>query len=178
MLGILFLLFTVVPAVELYLLIQVGSVIGVLETIWIIVLTGVVGAWAAKTQGRLVLMQVQQASARGEVPSKKLVEGLMILVGGILLITPGFMTDIFGLSLVFPLTRKLLAFFVMNFVKKQIQNGKMNFHFSGFSTGNGTSGASWSTHSTEFYTSGPRGYQGVRDVTPQTPESISSKDEN
>ena len=108
MLKLLF-LFTVVPTAELYLLLEIADRIGGLETIYLVIITGIVGAHLAKREGLGVLHQIQEAAANGESPADKLVEGLMVLIGGILLVTPGVMTDVFGLSLIVPFTRKLLV---------------------------------------------------------------------
>jgi UPF0716 protein FxsA len=112
----LLLLFTVVPALELYLLLQIGERIGALETIYLIIVTGIVGAAMAKREGISVIQQIQEGAVNGVPPANKLVEGLMVLVGGILLITPGVVTDAIGLSFIFPLTRRLLAGAVKRFV--------------------------------------------------------------
>ncbi len=105
----LFLLFTVVPALEFYLLIQLGQLLGAGATVALILLTGVVGASMARGQGLAVLQQIQTEAAQGFPSGDRLVEGLLILVGGVLLVTPGVLTDFFGLSLIAPPTRRFLA---------------------------------------------------------------------
>ncbi len=105
MLVKLFLLFTIIPIAELYLLVFVGEQIGTLNTIVIVVLTGMIGASFAKAQGGMVLGKIKSDLAQGVMPGKELVQGGLILAGGIMLITPGIMTDILGFSLIFPLTR-------------------------------------------------------------------------
>jgi len=127
MLKLLF-LFTVVPCVELFLLFRVSDHIGGLETIYLVLITGIVGASLAKREGLSVIQQIQEASVNGEPPADKLVEGLMVLVGGILLITPGIMTDAFGLSLIFPLSRRLLVGIVKRTLKDRM-------HFEGVHIG-------------------------------------------
>ena len=127
MLKLLF-LFTVVPCVELYLLFEVSDHIGGLETIYLVLLTGIVGASMAKREGLSVIQQIQEASVNGEPPADKLVEGLMVLVGGILLVTPGILTDVFGLSLIFPLSRRLLVGLVKRSLKERM-------HFEGVHIG-------------------------------------------
>jgi UPF0716 protein FxsA len=102
-------LVTVVPTLELFVLFEIADRIGGIETIYLVIFTGIVGAHLAKREGLGVLRQIQEGAAAGVPPADKLVEGLMVLVGGILLVTPGVMTDIFGLSLIFPLTRRLLV---------------------------------------------------------------------
>ena len=105
----LFLLFTIIPAVELWLLFRVGERIGFFETIYLIILTGIIGAGMAKREGVRVIQDLQQSMGKGMPPGQKIVEGLLVLVGGLLLITPGIMTDLFGFSLIFPFTRTRLA---------------------------------------------------------------------
>ena len=84
--------------VELYLLIMLGARIGAMPTIGLIVLTGIVGASLARQQGLSVLAKIQREMATGIPPTKELVEGALILVGGLVLLTPGILTDIFGFS--------------------------------------------------------------------------------
>lgn len=101
--------FTVIPLVEAYLLIQVGSAVGPLNTVLFMLLTGVFGAWIAKREGIAVLRQVALDLRQGLPPALRLVEGALVLVGAVLLITPGVLTDLTGILLVFPWTRRLLA---------------------------------------------------------------------
>jgi UPF0716 protein FxsA len=106
---ILFLAFTLVPAVEIYLLIQIGQVVGGLETFFLILITGMVGANLARSQGFALLRKIEQESQMGFPKSTTVAEGILILIGGVLLITPGVITDILGLLFIFPLSRKILA---------------------------------------------------------------------
>jgi len=108
MFGYLVLLFTLVPAIELMLLIEIGGTIGAGNTILIIVSTGVLGAYLARLQGFLVLQKIQSDLNRGIMPNSEMIDGLMILVGGIVLLTPGFITDAFGFLLLIPWTRALI----------------------------------------------------------------------
>lgn len=108
MFGYLVLLFTLVPAIELMLLIKIGSNIGAGNTIFIIVFTGVLGAYLARLQGFLVFQKIQNDLNRGVMPSSEMIDGLMILVGGIVLLTPGFITDALGFLLLIPWTRSLI----------------------------------------------------------------------
>ena len=109
MLVRLLLLMTVVPAVELYLLMQLADIMGIFETVFLIVLTGTVGASLAKREGYGVVNQLLEDTKKGLPPADRLVEGLLVLVGGTLLITPGVLTDLAGFSLIFPFTRRWLA---------------------------------------------------------------------
>ena len=92
----LLLLFLVIPLVEIYLLIEVGGIIGVLPTIGLVVTTAVLGAFLMRAQGFATLAKVQDQLQRGEVPAVPLFEGALILIAGALLLTPGFFTDAFG----------------------------------------------------------------------------------
>lgn len=105
---ILFLLFLIIPIIEIYLLIQVGSVIGALYTILLIVLTAIAGAFLLRIQGIATLRRVQETVARGKVPAMELLEGLMLLVGGALLLTPGFFTDALGFICLIPVLRRFV----------------------------------------------------------------------
>jgi len=109
MFGRMLLLFVFLPMVELYLLIMLGSRIGAMPTIGLIVLTGIIGATLARQQGLSVLMKIQREMAAGKPPTQKLVEGALIVVGGIVLLTPGIITDIFGFSLLMPPVRQALC---------------------------------------------------------------------
>jgi UPF0716 protein FxsA len=105
----LFLLFTVVPAIELYLLVQIGSLFGAEVTVALVLLTGAIGAWLARREGGAVVSQLQADLARGVPPAGRLVEGALVLTGGILLITPGVLSDLTGIALLVPQVRRWLA---------------------------------------------------------------------
>ncbi|MDX1594594.1 MAG: FxsA family protein [Gammaproteobacteria bacterium] len=107
--GILLLLFLVVPLVEIYLLIQAGGIIGALNTVALVVLTAVAGAWLLRLQGLATLRRVQRSLDQGVLPETELVEGVLLLVAGALLLTPGFVTDLIGFVLLVPATRGALA---------------------------------------------------------------------
>ncbi|MEK9772856.1 MAG: FxsA family protein [Opitutae bacterium] len=109
MFGRMLLLFIFLPMIELYLLIMLGSRIGPMPTIGLIVLTGILGATLARQQGISVLSKIQGEMASGKPPTQELVEGALILVGGIVLLTPGIITDIFGFSLLVPPIRKAIC---------------------------------------------------------------------
>lgn len=109
MFRILFTLFILIPLIEIYLLIQVGSAIGALSTVALVVLTAVIGALLLRHQGLFTYARVQQALARGELPTMAMLEGLVLLVCGALLLTPGFFTDTLGfLALIPPLRQWLI----------------------------------------------------------------------
>jgi UPF0716 protein FxsA len=108
-LGRLFLLFTLVPLVELWLLVQLGGVVGALPTIAMVAGAGFLGAWMVRREGRKALAQYQTAMAEGRLPEDGILSGLLILLGGILLITPGVLTDFAGLALMIPPVRRAVA---------------------------------------------------------------------
>jgi len=115
----LFLLFTLIPIAEVYLLIEIGERIGFLNTVLIVVLTGVTGASFAKSQGGMIIGKIKANLNQGVMPREEMVEGVLILAGGIMLITPGIMTDIFGLSLIFPLTRLYYGKILIKYFKNK-----------------------------------------------------------
>jgi UPF0716 protein FxsA len=104
-LPILFLMLLAIPVAELYVILQVSQQVGVLETIALLVLISAVGAWLLKQQGLATWARLQRTLAEGRVPGKELTDGALILFGGALLLTPGFLTDIVGIVLLFPVTR-------------------------------------------------------------------------
>lgn len=109
----LLLLFFTVPLVEIYVLIEVGGIIGAWPTIALVVLTAVIGAALIRAQGLATIGRVQQELERGELPAVSIIEGALLLVAGALLLTPGFVTDTIGfLILVPPLRRRAVEAFV------------------------------------------------------------------
>ena len=98
-------LFLVVPIIELYVIVQVSSSIGVLETIGLLIAISVVGAWLVRHEGTSVMRKVQSQLRQGEMPTKQLVDGALILFAGALMLTPGFVTDALGVLLLVPPSR-------------------------------------------------------------------------
>ena len=137
MLGKLFLLFTLVPVLELYLLIAVGGAIGAPATIGLVLATGLLGAVLAKREGMRVLRAWQEAMARGQIPEEGLASSLLVLVGGVLLVTPGVLTDVVGLALLAPPTRRALARRLQRRAARHFQvttlGGSIGPSFEGFS---------------------------------------------
>ena len=119
----LFLLFAIIPMVELAILIRVGSYLGFFNTITIVILTAVIGAYMVKMEGIGVLSRIQQSMQGGVFPEDELVNGMLILVAGALLLTPGFFTDIIGFLMVFPFTRNYIREFVMRYIKNKMPPG-------------------------------------------------------
>jgi UPF0716 protein FxsA len=108
MAALLALLFLVVPLAELAVIVQVASSIGVLNTIGLLVAVSLVGAWLAKREGLATFRRIQLAMGRGEMPSREVADGALILFAGALMITPGFISDVLALVLLFPPTRSVV----------------------------------------------------------------------
>jgi UPF0716 protein FxsA len=108
-----FLLFLAIPLLEIYFLVLVGSWIGALPTVLIVILTAVAGAALARQQGFATLQRVQLMLANGEMPALELLEGVILLVGALLLLTPGFITDLAGFVCLIPASRRQLALWTM-----------------------------------------------------------------
>ena len=101
----LFPLFTCIPLVEVYLLLQIGSIIGALNTILLVIITDVLGAYLAQQEGFRTLERIRTVMAQGEMPGEPLIDALLILVAGFVLITPGSLTDLLGFLMLLPVTR-------------------------------------------------------------------------
>jgi UPF0716 protein FxsA len=116
---LLLLLFIVLPIAELYVIIQIGGAIGILPTLALLVVDSLVGAALARSQSRAAWERFNRALAEGRVPGREVFDGAMIIVGGALLLTPGFITDVVGLALLLPPTRALLRRFLTRSVSKR-----------------------------------------------------------
>ena len=101
----LFLAFTLIPVIEIYLLIKLGSIFGALNTVILVIVTGFAGAYLARLQGMQTMLRIRQNLQMGIKPTEELVDAVIIFVAGIVLLTPGFLTDATGLFLLFPVTR-------------------------------------------------------------------------
>lgn len=129
MLFRLILLFTITPIVELFLLLELSKITSVWTTIGIVLVTGVIGASLAKSQGRLIITRIRMELNEGRMPGDQLINGLCVLVGGALLLTPGIITDILGFSLVIPGTREIFKGFVKKILSRRLQDGSINIHY-------------------------------------------------
>ena len=116
-LHLLFLLFIVVPLAEIYLLLEVGGIIGAVPTIGLVVLTAAAGAALVRAQGFSTIRQVRRSMEAGEVPAVAIVEGIFLLVAGALLLTPGFLTDAVGFGCLIPPLRRGL---IMRFIETRV----------------------------------------------------------
>lgn len=115
-----------VPAIEITLLITLGHYIGGWTTFALILISGFLGAYFAKREGRKVLEYAKFEWSQGQLPTQHLLDGICIFIGGILLIMPGFITDIFGFLLVFPYTRPIFKVLLLALIQKQIGRGRIN----------------------------------------------------
>ena len=103
------LLFIVMPIVEIALLLRMGDVVGWIPTLLIVIVTAIVGSAMLRQQGLATLNKARQRMDGGEMPAQQLLEGILIMIGGVLLLTPGFVTDTFGFICLIPVTRQWLA---------------------------------------------------------------------
>lgn len=126
----LLILFVIVPVTELYILIEVGKKIGSLTTIGVIILTGIIGAYLVKGQGFMILKKIQNDLNEGIMPGDSLIQGAIILAGGIFLLTPGFVTDIIGFIFLIPVSRRVVKKYLLKWLKGKIKEG--NFYYREF----------------------------------------------
>lgn len=110
---ILFLFFLIVPFVEIYVLLQVGGLIGAFPTIFLVVFTAALGAWLLRRQGFATWQRFQANLAQGTIPAYEMIEGPILLVGGALLLTPGFFTDALGFACLIPALRRKIAQYII-----------------------------------------------------------------
>ena len=143
MFRILLILFLTVPLVEIAILIKIGKVIGAGYTIALVIGTAILGAALLRTQGISTLAKVQTNINRGQLPATELIEGLILLISGVLLLTPGFFTDMLGFLALVPILRQRLAqTFFVNFIQNRINIKQTNKH-----TGNIIEGEHWDSDS-------------------------------
>jgi UPF0716 protein FxsA len=119
-LGLLILLFLVVPIAELYVIVQVTHGIGVLNTIALLIVVGAVGGWLAKREGLALLRRLQAQLNRGQMPAKEVVDGALILLAGALMLTPGFLSDVLAIVLLVPPSRALVRSVVLRRFRDRI----------------------------------------------------------
>lgn len=114
MFRLLLLLFLIVPAIEIALFIHIGGAIGVIATLLLIVVTAIVGVTLLRIQGVITLIRVQESLNRGQVPAVEMLEGLMLLISGAFLLTPGFFTDAVGFACLIPAVRRSAAIWLLS----------------------------------------------------------------
>lgn len=127
----LILLFTTIPIIELWLFLTLGKTIGIFETILIIIVTGVLGATLTKKQGMDTLSKFQRSFSGGNLPHEELTDGILILLAGAVLLTPGFLTDAVGFALLIPPLRAIVKTRVAAYLKEKVLNGKIKATVNG-----------------------------------------------
>jgi len=126
MLFKLFLVFAIIPVIEIAVLIKIGSIIGTVNTVMLVIGTAVVGAYLVKMEGISVVNRFQKSAKQGLLPAEEIFDGAMILVSGALLVTPGIFTDIIGFLLVIPFSRKLIKGILKPYIAKAISSIDIN----------------------------------------------------
>jgi UPF0716 protein FxsA len=129
MLFKLILLFTITPIVELYILIELSQVTSVLTTIGLVLVTGIAGAYLAKSEGKIILTRIKLELSEGRMPGNELLNGLCVLIGGALLLTPGLITDILGFTLVLPGTREIYKAIIKKKLRNMLDRGNIDIHY-------------------------------------------------
>ena len=140
------LLFIVMPIVEMWLLITVGGHIGAMNTIFLVMLTALVGIGLLKRQGFATLWRGQEKLQQGQVPAQEMIEGIVLAVSGALLLTPGFVTDVIGFLGLLPFTRILAVKALLNkfsLVNASAANFSQTFHSRPENTGDTIDGEAW-----------------------------------
>lgn len=108
LLPLLIVLFVGVPILEIFVIVQVGQALGILETLALMVVISFVGAWLARHEGFFVIQRIREQMSAGVLPGNELIDGALVLAGGLLLLTPGFVSDAVGIVALFPPTRAVL----------------------------------------------------------------------
>lgn len=126
MLFKLFIGFTLIPIIELYILIKTGQVIGGLNTILLVIFTGFAGAWLAKMEGISTFKRIQLNIEQGLMPAEELLDAAIIFVAGAVLLTPGILTDVFGLLLLWPVTRNKFKQMMRKKFDQMMMQGQIN----------------------------------------------------
>lgn len=121
--------FIFLPIVELWILFKVDAHLGLGATLLIVVMTGFIGAWLARAQGLMVMLQIQRDLNEGRMPAPRMIDGTMILIAGALLITPGLLTDSVGFLLLVPAFRTQVRGWLRYKMEQKLRNGSMNVTF-------------------------------------------------
>ncbi len=127
----LFLLFVCVPIVELWLLIRIGRAINVGPTIVLVILTGIIGAALARREGMRAMTRIQERMASGTVPTDDMIEGMMIFIAALLLVTPGVMTDVVGFGLLIAPIRRVIRKMLQAQFSQRVATRSTTIHFGG-----------------------------------------------
>lgn len=121
--------FILLPIMELWVLFRVNDNLGLGATLLIVVMTGFIGAWLARAQGLMVMLQIQRDLAEGQMPAPRLIDGTMILIAGAFLITPGLITDTAGFLLLVPTVRGFIRGWLRQKMEQKLRDGSMNVKF-------------------------------------------------
>jgi UPF0716 protein FxsA len=121
-------LFIGLPIVELMVLVELHGYVGWMPTLLLVLTTGVVGAALVRRQGLSILLSIQRELSMGNIPAPQMIDGVMILVAGALLVTPGLITDVVGFLLLIPLIRTRIRFWLKQKLEKQVRNGYIQVH--------------------------------------------------
>lgn len=127
MLRPIWLLMLLIPAAELYGFIWLSNQIGAGKTILLMLFTSIIGIAMMQFEGRKVIADAQRAINRQQMPGNKMLDGLCVFIGGTMLLIPGFITDIIGFTVVFPLTRPIYRMLLYKWVEKKMKNGNITF---------------------------------------------------
>ena len=119
----LLIIFIILPILELAVLLRLDNAIGLFQTIILIFLTGIIGAWLVRQQGINILFRIKKEINNGNIPAKEMIDGVMLLIAGAVLITPGLITDTFGFLLLIPYTRNFIRKWIRNRIKKYVNSG-------------------------------------------------------
>jgi UPF0716 protein FxsA len=122
-------LFTIIPLAELALLIKIGQEAGLFNTIALVIITGLIGAALARSQGFGIIQSIQAELAQGQIPADSLIHAAFILAGALLLLTPGIITDIFGFVLLIPFTRTILKAYLKKYFRRKINRGEIHVNY-------------------------------------------------
>ena len=120
------LLFILMPILDLYILIKASQSMGFLATILLIIATGIAGYYLAKSEGKVILKKINEEMGQGRIPSDEILSGFSILVGGFLLLLPGIVTDIIGITMVLPVTRSFYKVYIKRWIQRLINKGYTN----------------------------------------------------
>ena len=124
-----FLVFIIVPLVELFILLKIGSHIGALNTLLLVVLTALLGTLLVRLEGLRTLRQIQSSLSQGQIPAEELIDGVLIFAGGILLLTPGVLTDLCALILLFPYTRMHFKRWLRRRFDRMVASGSVRLNY-------------------------------------------------
>lgn len=120
----LFILFITVPIIEVFVLLDAAELIGLWPTILLVIATGAAGAYLAKSQGLDLLQRIQAATEKREIPAQEIIDGIFILAGGVVLLTPGFITDLIGFVFLVPWSRAPLKRYLVAWFKNRVDRGE------------------------------------------------------